>query len=181
MPSWHAHPTICARHRLTAGLRGAPFGCLAFGNPLGGHGGCGEAEAQPPVPASQVRKPACRYTQWPFWGRVLEGRGSRGKTRTNLVVPAGNGGSHSRSPEEKQFIPTGLQDRNLPVKSLLARKADQTPPDATPKAAFLLRSCISDIRILPPDPTPIHPDTMCVHKVRGKTKPEDGGLMISLK
>ena len=47
--------------QLTAGLRGAPFGRLAFGNPLVGHGGRREARAQPPVPASQVRKPAGRY------------------------------------------------------------------------------------------------------------------------
>ena len=49
--------------RLTAGLRGAPpvGRRLAFGNLLVGHGGCREAESQPPVPASQVRKPAGRY------------------------------------------------------------------------------------------------------------------------
>ena len=48
--------------RITAGLRCAPHFVrrLAFGNPLGGHGGCRESEAQPPVPASQVRKPAGR-------------------------------------------------------------------------------------------------------------------------
>ena len=48
--------------RLTAGLRGAPRSArrLAFGNPLVGHGGCRETESQPPVPASQVRKPAGR-------------------------------------------------------------------------------------------------------------------------
>ena len=47
------------QQQLTAGLRSAPpvGRRLAFGNPLGGHGGCREAEAQPPVPASQVRKP----------------------------------------------------------------------------------------------------------------------------
>ena len=46
--------------RITAGLRCAPpvGRRLAFGNPLVGHGGCRESGAQPPVPASQVRKPA---------------------------------------------------------------------------------------------------------------------------
>ena len=50
------------QQQLTAGLRGAPHFVrrLAFGNPLVGHGGCKESEAQPPVPASQVRKPAGR-------------------------------------------------------------------------------------------------------------------------
>ena len=56
-----AIPFVCTPKlpkRITAVLRGAPSGCLAFGNLLVGHGGCREAETQPPVPASQVRKPA---------------------------------------------------------------------------------------------------------------------------
>ena len=116
--------------RITAGLRCAPHFVrrLAFGNPLGGHGGCREAGAQPPVPASQVRKPACRYTQWPFWGEVLAGWGSRSKTRNDLVVPAGNGGYHSRSSEEMQFIPAGHQDGIFPSsRLLLVRQIDPHP------------------------------------------------------
>ena len=54
-----------AQLHITAVLCGAPFGRLGLSpNPLVGHGGCGESGAQPPVPASQVRKPAGRYTQW---------------------------------------------------------------------------------------------------------------------
>ena len=133
------------------------------------------------VPVSQVRKPAGRYTQWPFWGNVLEGQGSRSKIRNDLGVPSRNGGNHSRSSEAKRFIPSQPQDESLPV--LQPVLVSRILPHPMPPRRQL--SCsdprIADIRNPPPAPPQFILIRCDVDKVGARIEPESGVLMISQK
>ena len=80
------------------------------------------------APALQVRKPACRYTQWPFWGKVLAGWGSRIKTRNDLVVPAGNEDIIQDHPKKSNSSPPDFKIGIFPSsRPLLVRQIKPFP------------------------------------------------------
>ena len=58
-----------------------------------------------------------RYTQWPFWGNVLEGWGSRSKTGNDLVVPAENGRDTQDHQKQNDSSPLDLNTRDFPSRS----------------------------------------------------------------
>ena len=118
-----------------------------------------KAEAQASCPSRRFVNPRAVIRNGRFGEECLKNRAAE-QNQKRLDRPRWKWRISLKIIRRNAIHPRRTSRWNLPVKSPLARKANRSPPDATPKAAFLVRSWIADIKIAPPDPTPIHPYTM---------------------